>query len=92
MDGMEYREGLLVCNKMEHEMPVLCKITKIIIVDNIVHLLLDRVHTDNFSEHYHAFTVFDGFDDKVDDLKLYKPFVLQSADESLYVPLFDMIE
>ena len=88
MDGTMYRVGQLVCSKMEHEMPVFCKITKIIVVTN-VYLLLDKLHTDNFSEHYNAFTVFDGVDDevvvKVDHLKFYKPFVLQSADESLYV-------
>ena len=81
-------------------MPVFCKITKIIVVDNIVYLLLYKLHTDNLCEHYHAFTVFDGVDDtfvvKVNDLSFYKPFVLQSvygADESRnVVPLFDMIE
>ena len=52
---------------------------------------------DHFSEHFHAYRVFEGEEKdviKADSLVMYKPFDLQSAyggDESLYiVPLFSL--
>lgn len=100
IDGAEYRAGLIICSEIgADEMPVFCKITNILLVDHSVHFLVDKLLTEHFSEHYHAFKVVDSDEReiivKANCLKFYKAYDLQSAysaDESLYiVPLFSLL-
>ena len=58
---------------------------------------MNKVVVDNFSEHFHAYQVYESDEKdviKADSLEIYKPFDFQSAyggDESLYiVPLFSL--
>jgi hypothetical protein len=95
ISGTEYRTGLVVCRGIEHEMPVFCRIQKIILVDSVMYFLVTKLVVDHFSERFHAYQVFESDDKdviKADSLEMYKPFALQNAygrDVSQYiVPLF----
>lgn len=97
ISGTEYRAGLIICSEIEHEMPVFCRIKKILVVDSVIYFLVNKLVVDHFSEHFHAYQVFESDEKdviKADSLVIYKPFDLQSAyggDESLYiVPLFSL--
>jgi len=57
VDGVEYRAGLVVCSAMENEMPVFCQISDVLLVDNLIYLLVNKLFTENFDEHLHAFRV-----------------------------------
>lgn len=89
--------GLIICSEIQHDMPVFCRIKKIIVVDSIIYFLVYKLVVDHFNEHFHAYKVFESNDRdvvKADSLVIYKPFDLQSAyggDESQYiVPLFSL--
>ena len=95
--GTEYRTGLVVCSKIECEMPVFCKIQKVLLVDSVIYFLVSKLEVDHFSEHFHAYLVFERDEKEVikaESLVMYKPYDLQNAyggDESLYiVPLFSL--
>ena len=97
ISGTEYRAGLIICSEIEHDMPVFCRIEKIIVVDSVICFLVNKLVVDHFNEHFHAYKVFESNDKdvvKADSLVIYKPFDLQSAyggDESQYiVPLFSL--
>ena len=96
ISGTEYRAGLIICSEIEHEMPVFCRIEKIIVY-SVISFLVNKLVVDHFNEHFHAYKVFESNDKdivKADSLVIYKPFDLQSAyggDESQYiVPLFSL--
>ena len=95
ISGTEYRTGLVVCTEIEHGMPVFCRIQNILLVESVVYFLVTKLVVDHFSEHFHAYQVFESEDKdliKADSLEMYKSFDLQNAygsDESQYiVPLF----
>lgn len=92
VDGCEYKEGLLVCTAVEDELPVFCKIVKILFVDNDILFLVQEMMTDCFSEHFHAFKVLNSeeryFVLKCCDLHSPKCFAMQNAygpDNELYI-------
>lgn len=98
INGIEYRQGLVICSSIKDDMPVFSKITKILLVDCVIFFAVMKLHIDSFSEHFHAYKVFDGEEKdfiKADCLEFNKPFDLQSAygiDEGKYiVPLFSLV-
>lgn len=99
IDGTEYRLDLLICNEIENEIPVFSQIRKILLVNNTVYFIADKLLTEHFSEHHHAFKVQRycelGELIKASELKFYRPFDLQSSygsDNSEYVvPLFMLV-
>lgn len=82
ISGTEYRAGLIICSEIEHEMSVFCRIKKILVVDSVIYFLVNKSVVDHFSEHFHAYQVFESDEKdviKADSLVIYKPFDLQSA-------------
>lgn len=98
VDGVEYRAGLVVCSAIESEMPVFCQISDVLLVENCIYLLVNKLFTENFDEHHHAFRVVQSEERciiKMSEIQFYKPFDIQSSysvvDESLYIiPSFVM--
>lgn len=97
ISGVEYRAGLVICSGTEQEMPVFCRIKKMLLVNSVIYFIVNKLMVDHFSEHFHAYNVFESDEKdvmKADCLQIYKPFDLQSAygeDDSLYiVPLFSL--
>ncbi|CAI5662779.1 unnamed protein product [Oreochromis niloticus] len=95
INGTEYRTGLVICCGSEHEMPVFCRIKTIVLVNSHTYFIVQKLVVENFSEHCHAYKVFETDEKdvvKADCIEIYKPFDLQSAygdDDGLYtVPLF----
>lgn len=97
VDGVEYKAGL-VCNSMEEDMPIFCKVLDVLLVEDDIFLLTHKLFTENFDEHHHAFKVLLTEEKcviKTTELKCHKPFDIQSsydaADESLFIiPSFMM--
>lgn len=56
VDGVEYKAGLVVCNSMEEDMPVFCKVLDVLLVEDDIFLLTHKLFTENFDEHHHAFS------------------------------------
>ena len=46
---MEYRVRLIICGEIEHEIPVFCRIEKII-VGSVICFLVKKLVVDHFSE------------------------------------------
>lgn len=98
VNGVEYKAGLVICSTMEEDMPVFCQISDILLVEEHVYFLTNKLFTDNFDEHHHAFRVSQNeerFIVALSELKFYTPFDVQSSysasDVSLYVvPSFIM--
>lgn len=98
VDGVEYKAGLVVCSAIEEDMPVFCQISDILLVEDHIFLLANKLFTENFDGHHHAFRVLQSeekFIIKMSELKFNKPFDIQSSysvsDESLYIiPGFTM--
>lgn len=57
VDGVEYRAGLVVCSAIEKEMPVFCQMSDVLLIDNHIYLLVNKLFKENFDEHLHAFRV-----------------------------------
>jgi len=57
VDGTEYRVDLIVCNEIKHDVPVFFKISKILLLNECIYLIVYPLTTDYFCEHYHAFRV-----------------------------------
>lgn len=82
ISGTEYRPGLIVCTEVNDEMPVFCKISKILLVKSDIYFVTDKLTVDCFSEHFHAYEVYEANERnvvKADRLVVYKPFDLQMA-------------
>ncbi len=81
IDGTEYRQDLIVCNEIDDEIPVFSQIRKILFIDSTVYFIVDKLFTEHFSEHHHAFKVQRycelGELVKANRLKFYRPFDLQ---------------
>lgn len=79
--GTEYRHDLLVCTKMENDLPVFSKITDIVLMDDQNLLVTKEFETVGFVEHLHAYRVREqnifGLS-RVEDLPFFRPFDLQS--------------
>lgn len=98
IDGLDYKAGLVICVAMVDDEPVFCEISDILLVESHVYVLTNKLLTENFDEHYHAFQVQrsnEKFIVKMSDIKFQKPFDIQNsyriADVSLYVvPSFTM--
>lgn len=72
-----------------------CRIKTIVLVNSHTYFIVQKLVVENFSEHCHAYKVFETDEKdvvKADCIEIYKPFDLQSAygdDDGLYiVPLF----
>lgn len=94
IDGTEYRIGLIVCNEIQHKLPVFSRITQILLMRDSMYFLVNPLVTLSFNEHYHAFTVCDGEEKEavfeLQSLCFYSPFHLQCSygpDNSIYVVL-----
>jgi len=92
IDGTEYRQDLIVCNEIEDEIPVFSQIRKILFIDSTVYFIVDKLFTEHFSEHFHAFKVqrYCELSElvKANSLKFYRPFDLQclyGSDDGEYV-------
>lgn len=97
ISGTEYRAGFVICCGSEHEMPVFCRIKMILLVNSVTFFIVNKLMIENFSEHRHAYKVFETNEKdviKADCIEIYKPFDLQSAyggDDGLYVvPFFSL--
>lgn len=76
---------------MEEDMPVFCQIGDILLVEDHFYCLANKLFTENFDDHHHAFRVLRSVGRciiEMSDLKFHKPFDIQSSynvsDESLY--------
>ena len=79
---MEYRTGLAICSEIEHEMPAFYRMENILLVNSVIYFLVNKLVVDHFSEHFHAYQVFESNDKdlfKADSLVMYRPYDLQSA-------------
>lgn len=81
--GTEYRAGLVICCGFTHEMPV-------VLVNSVTFFIINKLVVENFSEHCHAYKVFETDEKdviKADCVEMYKTFDLQSAygDVGLYI-------
>lgn len=98
VDGVEYKAGLVICSEMEEDMPVFCQITNVLLVEEHIFLLTNKLFTESFDDHHHAFRVVQTEErciTKMSELRFYKPFDIQSSysvsDEKLYIlPSFTM--
>lgn len=52
--GIEYHHDLLVCTKMEKDLPIFSKITEIVLIDDQNILVAKDFETVGFVEHLHA--------------------------------------
>lgn len=91
IDGTEYRQDLIVCNEIEDEILIFSQIRKILFIDSTVYFIVDKLFTENFSEH-HAFKLQRycelGELVKANSLKFYRPFDLQcvyGSDDGEYI-------
>ncbi|XP_048042264.1 uncharacterized protein LOC125265811 isoform X1 [Megalobrama amblycephala] len=78
--GTEYHPDLMVCSRMENDLPVFSKITEIILMDDQNVLVTKDFKTDGFVEHLHAYRVreLNVFClSRVEDLPFYRQFDLQ---------------
>ena len=92
--GEEYKAGLVICSAMEENMTVFCQIGDILLVEDHFYFLANKLFTENFDDHHHAFRVLQSEERciiEMSDLKFHKPFDIQSSysvsDESLYIIL-----
>lgn len=96
ISGTEYRTGLIVCSEFKEELPVFCKISKILVINSVIYFIADKLMVDHFSEHFHAYEVCESNERnvvKADSLVIYRPFDLQMAydsDDLYIVPLFSL--
>lgn len=98
VDGVEYKAGLVICSAMEEDMPVFCQISDVLLVEDQHFFLTNKLFTENFDDHHHAFRVLRSVERcllKMSELKFHKPFDIQSSynvsDESMYIiPSFTM--
>lgn len=58
MSGTESRTGLIIGSHIDHEMPVFCRIKRLL-VDSAMYFLVNKLVVDHFSEHFHAYQVFE---------------------------------
>lgn len=82
--GTEYRPGLLVCTSIEEDLPLFSQITDIVALNGDYFLVAEDFETLCFPEHFHSFHVRQRNDEnvsmlKVDELRLFKPFDLQTT-------------
>lgn len=82
LDGTEYRQYLIVCNEIENEIPIFSQIQRILLINDTVYFIVNKLVTEHFSEHRHAFKVqrYCGLNElvKASNLKFFRPFDLQS--------------
>lgn len=98
VDGVEYKAGLVICSAMEEDMPVFCQISDVLLVEDQICFWTNKLFTENFDDHHHAFRVLRSVERcllKMSELKFHKPFDIQSSynvsDESMYIiPSFTM--
>lgn len=90
--GTEYHIGMLVCTKKDVDLPIFNRIVSIIIKDNQAFLLMCKVETLYFDEHFNAYCVKDSGDSYsvqcIGDLMYYRPYDKQFSnemDEKTYV-------
>ncbi|KAI7811169.1 hypothetical protein IRJ41_011241 [Triplophysa rosa] len=80
--GTEYHTDLLVCTKMEKDLPIFSKITDIVLIDDQNILVTKDFETVGFVEHLHVYHVREqnvfGLS-RVEDIPFFRPFDLQAS-------------
>lgn len=92
-NGFVYRPNLVICGKVESEMPLFYQIESILIIHEKLLLLTLPLCTVTFQEHFHAYEVTKIKQDfvvfHVDDLQYPRPFDIQMSygvnDTALFV-------
>lgn len=82
--GTEYHPGLLICSKIEEDLPVFSQIKNTVAFNGAHFLLIQDLETLSFAEHFHAFNVVQGNNENVSvlnvvNLRFFKPFDLQTT-------------
>lgn len=79
--GFTFRTGLVICGKVELEMPQFYQISSLIVKDDIVLLVTFVIDTVCFDEHFHAYRVVKTGKGPIifflKDLEYYRPFDMQ---------------
>ena len=57
VDGVECKAGLVICSAMEEDIPVFCQISEILLVKDHIIFWTNKLFTENFEDHHHAFKV-----------------------------------
>lgn len=48
VDGVEYRAGLVICTAVEDDLSVFCEISDVLLVENLIYLLANKLFTEIF--------------------------------------------